>query len=76
MTWRMYECSACGCRKCRIAITPASHESPPELVEIGICLEQLKQPTVQWKQLINPRVSKNLDSQNGVKCENNPGEKT
>ena len=66
MSWKMWECSACGCRKCRIEISPASHHSPPELVEIGVCLEQLKQPTAQWKQLLNPRVTKKLDSQNRV----------
>jgi len=65
MTWKMWECSACGCRKCCIEISPAAHSGLPEVVDLGVCLEQLKQPTAQWKQLLNPRVAKKLDSQNG-----------
>jgi hypothetical protein len=62
MTWAMWECSACGCRKCRIEISPATHSGLPELIELGVCLEQVKLPTAQWKQLLNPRVAKKLDS--------------
>jgi hypothetical protein len=57
MTEKTWECTACEASRCRVTVNPVG-TSMPEIVELNVCLRDVRRPVAQFKELYNPAFSK------------------